>query len=100
MQTELFGSTACASIYQSPQSAYDLFDKVCVLYEGRQIFFGRTGDAKQYFVSMGYCCLLCVFLFVFLIFLLLFLVFFFCEGFEGKVTRTPDEFAMVWCVFF
>src|SRR5262249_13046450 len=42
MSTGLFNSTACVSIYQSPQSAYDMFDKVVVLYEGRQIFFGRA----------------------------------------------------------
>ncbi|GKT93710.1 ABC-2 type transporter [Colletotrichum tofieldiae] len=56
LQTELFDSTACVSIYQAPQSAYDLFDKVAVLYEGRQIFFGRANDAKQYFVDLGYDC--------------------------------------------
>lgn len=33
-----------------------LFDKVLVLYEGRQIYFGRTGDAKQYFEDLGFEC--------------------------------------------
>jgi hypothetical protein len=27
-----------------------------VIYEGRQIFFGRTGDAKLYFEEMGFDC--------------------------------------------
>jgi hypothetical protein len=44
------------SIYQAPQSAYDLFDKVLVLYEGRQIFFGPSGKAREYFVNLGFEC--------------------------------------------
>ena len=56
LQTELFSSTACVSIYQAPQSAYDLFDKAVVLYEGRQIFFGRADAAKQYFINLGFEC--------------------------------------------
>src|SRR6201996_3616405 len=46
LQTELFGSTTCVSIYQAPQSVYDMFDKAVVLYEGRQIFFGRADAAR------------------------------------------------------
>jgi ABC-type multidrug transport system ATPase subunit len=56
VQSDLFGSTACVAIYQSPQSAYDMFDKAVVLYEGRQIYFGKTTDAKQYFVNLGFEC--------------------------------------------
>lgn len=33
-----------------------MFDKVIVLYEGRQIFFGRTGEAKVYFEGLGFEC--------------------------------------------
>lgn len=50
------GSTACVAIYQSPQSAYDLFDKVVVLYEGYQIYFGPAKAAKGFFVDMGFHC--------------------------------------------
>lgn len=32
------------------------FDKALVLYEGRQIFFGKTTEAKQYFENMGFKC--------------------------------------------
>lgn len=34
-----------------------MFDKVTVLYEGRQIFFGRCDAAKDYFVRLGFECL-------------------------------------------
>jgi hypothetical protein len=33
-----------------------MFDKVMVLYEGRQIYFGKTGHAKQYFEDLGFEC--------------------------------------------
>jgi ATP-binding cassette subfamily G (WHITE) protein 2 (PDR) len=33
-----------------------IFDKVCVLYAGEQIFFGPTNAAKQFFVDMGFHC--------------------------------------------
>jgi ATP-binding cassette, subfamily G (WHITE), member 2, PDR len=43
-------------MYQAPQSAYDLFDKVLVLYEGRQIYFGLASRAKEYFINLGFEC--------------------------------------------
>ena len=33
-QCDVFGTSACVAIYQAPQAAYDVFDKVTVLYEG------------------------------------------------------------------
>jgi len=56
MGAEFVGTTSVVAIYQAPQSAYDLFDKVCVLYEGEQIYFGRIGEAKQFFLDMGFEC--------------------------------------------
>jgi len=43
-------------MYQAPQSAYDLFDKTLLLYEGRQIYFGPAPLAKEYFVNLGFAC--------------------------------------------
>ncbi|KAI4152547.1 MAG: hypothetical protein LQ340_002854 [Diploschistes diacapsis] len=54
--TELANLTAAVAIYQAPQSAYDYFDKAIVLYEGRQIFFGRADEARAYFESLGFVC--------------------------------------------
>ncbi|KAF4957807.1 hypothetical protein FSARC_11183 [Fusarium sarcochroum] len=47
---------ACHAVaaYQSSQSMYDLFHKVIVLYEGRQIFFGPSARAVEYFQEMGW----------------------------------------------
>ncbi|KAF6831400.1 ABC multidrug transporter [Colletotrichum musicola] len=56
MQADIFRCSSCVAIYQAPQEAYDLFDKVVVLYEGRQIFFGKATDAKEYFENLGFKC--------------------------------------------
>jgi ATP-binding cassette subfamily G (WHITE) protein 2 (SNQ2) len=31
-----------------------LFDKVCVIYEGKMAYFGPADKAKQYFLDLGY----------------------------------------------
>ena len=55
-QSSIMDSSAVVAIYQCSQDAYDLFDKVCVLDEGYQIFYGSTQKAKAYFERMGYVC--------------------------------------------
>ncbi|KAI5464892.1 ABC-2 type transporter-domain-containing protein [Mariannaea sp. PMI_226] len=96
LQTELFKSTAIVSIYQSPQSAYDLFDKATVIYEGRQIYFGRADAAKEYFVNLGFECPARQTTPDFLTSMTAPTERVVRSGFEGKVPRTPDEFAAAW----
>ncbi|KAF7560817.1 hypothetical protein G7046_g3318 [Stylonectria norvegica] len=96
LQTELFHSTAVVSIYQSPQSAYDLFDKATVLYEGRQIFFGRADEAKAYFVNLGFDCPLRQTTPDFLTSMTAPLERVVRPGWEKKVPKTPDDFAVAW----
>ncbi|PSR76755.1 ABC-2 type transporter-domain-containing protein [Coniella lustricola] len=96
LQSELFGSTACVSIYQAPQSAYDLFDKAAVLYEGRQIFFGRADAAKEYFVNLGFECPARQTTPDFLTSMTSPRERIVRAGFENKAPRTPDEFAACW----
>jgi ABC-type multidrug transport system permease subunit/ABC-type multidrug transport system ATPase subunit len=96
METEINGTTACVAIYQAPQAAYDLFDKVLVLYEGRQIFFGKTTDAKAFFVNMGFDCPDRQTDADFLTSMTSSLERVVREGFEDRVPRTPDEFAQRW----
>ncbi|KAJ9488865.1 hypothetical protein VN97_g4403 [Penicillium thymicola] len=55
-QGDIFGVTSCVAIYQAPQAAYELFDKVTVLYEGKQIYFGPAQKARGYFTRMGFHC--------------------------------------------
>lgn len=40
--------------YQAGEGIYDLFDKVLVIDEGRQVFFGAPTEARSYFESIGY----------------------------------------------
>ena len=49
-------SSHVVAIYQASQAIYDLFDKVTLLYEGRQVFFGPGDAAKQFFENMGWYC--------------------------------------------
>lgn len=46
--------TTAVSIYQAAESLYQVFDKVCVIYEGRMAYFGPADRARQYFLDMGY----------------------------------------------
>jgi ABC-type multidrug transport system permease subunit/ABC-type multidrug transport system ATPase subunit len=96
METEISGTTACVAIYQAPQAAYDLFDKALVLYEGRQIYFGRTTEAKQYFINMGFECPARQTDADFLTSMTSALERVVRPGFEDRVPRTPDEFAARW----
>ncbi|KAF2734272.1 putative multidrug resistance ABC transporter [Polyplosphaeria fusca] len=96
MQSQINGTTACVAIYQAPQAAYDLFDKALVLYEGRQIFFGRTTEAKRYFINMGFDCPDRQTDADFLTSMTSPLERIVRSGFEDRVPRTPDEFAQRW----
>ncbi|KAH8730719.1 ABC-2 type transporter-domain-containing protein [Phaeosphaeriaceae sp. PMI808] len=96
METEINGTTACVAIYQAPQAAYDLFDKVLVLYEGRQIYFGKTTEAKQYFLNIGFDCPARQTDADFLTSMTSALERVVRPGFEDRVPRTPDEFAQRW----
>ena len=52
----ILNDTPLIAIYQCSQDAYDLFDKVIVMYEGYQIFFGSSQRAAAYFQKMGFVC--------------------------------------------
>lgn len=52
--THFTKSTAFVTLYQASQNIYETFDKVTVLYLGRQIYFGPVQDAQAYFEKMGY----------------------------------------------
>ncbi|KAF4122564.1 ABC-type branched-chain amino acid transport system, ATPase component [Geosmithia morbida] len=96
LQSDLFEQTCGVSIYQSPQSAYDLFDKVTVIYEGRQIYFGRATDAKDYFIGLGFECPSRQTTPDFLTSMTAPTERVIRPGWESRVPRTPDEFAACW----
>ncbi|CCM03954.1 uncharacterized protein FIBRA_06107 [Fibroporia radiculosa] len=52
--TNITRLTTIVSIYQAGEPLYELFDKVCIIYEGRMAYFGPANRARQYFIDMGY----------------------------------------------
>ena len=52
--TDIARITTVATVYQGSQNVYDLFDKACVIYQGRMVYYGPTSLARQYFIDMGY----------------------------------------------
>jgi ATP-binding cassette subfamily G (WHITE) protein 2 (SNQ2) len=52
--TDIARLTTIVSIYQAGEQLYNLFDKVCVIAEGRMAYFGPAKEARQYFIDMGY----------------------------------------------
>lgn len=54
LATDTFRKTSILSLYQAGESLFKHFDKVCVLYEGRMVYFGPGNQARQYFMDMGY----------------------------------------------
>jgi len=96
MSGDVFGTTAAVAIYQAPQSAYDIFDKVLVLYEGRQIYFGPAGAARGYFERLGYHCPDRQTTADFLTSMTSPAERVLRKDFEGHVPRTPDEYAKAW----
>lgn len=56
ISTDILRSTSFVTIYQASENIYATFDKVIVLYKGRQIYFGPVDEAKAYFEDMGFEC--------------------------------------------
>ena len=94
--TSLTGATALVTVYQASQSIYDVFDKVTLLYEGRQIYFGHVHSAKRFFQELGFECAPRQVIADFLTSLTNPLERRVRPGFEGKTPVTPDDFAAVW----
>lgn len=84
------------AIYQASQTIYDIFDKVTVLYEGRQIYFGSTTAAKDYFLRQGWYCPPRQTTGDFLTSVTNPQERKAREGMESKVPRTPEEFERYW----
>ncbi|KZS96568.1 pleiotropic drug resistance ABC transporter [Sistotremastrum niveocremeum HHB9708] len=52
--TDIAHCTTIVTLYQASENIYSLFDKVCVLNEGRMAYFGPADQARAYFEDMGY----------------------------------------------
>ncbi|PRT52634.1 ABC transporter CDR4 [Wickerhamiella sorbophila] len=54
ISSDTFKSTAAVAVYQASDEMYDMFDKVVVLYEGYQIYYGPVARARKFFYDMGW----------------------------------------------
>lgn len=52
--TNVYSSTTFVSLYQASDILYENFDKVLILEDGHQLYFGRACGAQQYFESLGF----------------------------------------------
>jgi ATP-binding cassette subfamily G (WHITE) protein 2 (PDR) len=56
MRSVICGDMVLALIIECAADLQKIFDKVTVLYEGRQIFFGIASEARSYFERLGFEC--------------------------------------------
>lgn len=54
--TDVLGLTSIVTLYQAGNGIYDLFDKVLVLDEGKQIFYGPLSQAQPFMEDLGFVC--------------------------------------------
>ncbi|KAJ2840855.1 ATP-binding cassette transporter snq2, partial [Coemansia sp. 'formosensis'] len=53
INADILQKSVVATIYQASESIYRLFDKVMVIDQGRQLYFGPIDEAVTYFESIG-----------------------------------------------
>ncbi|KAI8933384.1 hypothetical protein NX059_009999 [Plenodomus lindquistii] len=54
--TDTMGVATIVTLYQAGNGIYDLFDKVLVLDEGKQIFYGTREQARPFMEEQGFVC--------------------------------------------
>lgn len=54
--TDTHGLATIATLYQASNAIYELFDKVLVLDEGKQIYYGPVQYAKPFMEYLGFVC--------------------------------------------
>lgn len=54
--TDVFGLASIVTLYQAGNGIYDLFDKVLVLDEGKEIFYGPLEEGRPFMEELGFIC--------------------------------------------
>ncbi|KAI9803139.1 MAG: hypothetical protein M1833_001210 [Piccolia ochrophora] len=52
--TDMGHKTTLATLYQAGEDIYNHFDKVLVIDDGHEVFFGKTTEARAYFENLGF----------------------------------------------
>jgi ATP-binding cassette subfamily G (WHITE) protein 2 (SNQ2) len=85
-----------ATLYQAGNGIYNQFDKVLVLVEGREIYYGPAGEAKLYFEDMGFVCVPGANIADFLTSVAVHTERKITPGYEGRVPNTAPEFEDIY----
>ncbi|KAL6232486.1 hypothetical protein BDW75DRAFT_247119 [Aspergillus navahoensis] len=54
--TDTFGLATVVTLYQAGNGIFNCFDKVLVLDEGKQIFYGKASEARPFLEELGFVC--------------------------------------------
>lgn len=54
IMTNIYKTTTFVSLYQASENIYNMFDKVLVIDDGHEVFFGPTQEARKHFESLGF----------------------------------------------
>lgn len=54
IMTNIYKTTTFVSLYQASENIYRQFDKVLVIDDGRQVYFGPATEARNYFEGLGF----------------------------------------------
>ncbi|TGO89906.1 hypothetical protein BPOR_0088g00160 [Botrytis porri] len=54
VMTNIYKTTTFVSLYQASENIYKQFDKVLVIDNGREVYFGPTSEARAYFEGLGF----------------------------------------------
>jgi ABC-type multidrug transport system ATPase subunit len=54
--TDIFGLASIVTLYQAGNGIYNLFDKVLVIDEGKEIYYGPMKEARPFMESIGFFC--------------------------------------------
>lgn len=54
--TDILGLSTIVTLYQAGNGIYDLFDKVLVLDEGKQMYYGPMAQARPFMEDLGFVC--------------------------------------------
>ena len=54
--TDVLGLSSIVTLYQAGNGIYDLFDKVLVLDEGKEVYYGPMAEARPFMENLGFIC--------------------------------------------
>ncbi|CAG8930878.1 unnamed protein product [Penicillium salamii] len=54
--TDVYSISSIVTLYQAGNQIYELFDKVLILDEGKQIYYGPMNDARPFMEDLGFVC--------------------------------------------